>query len=143
MQRWHLNLETRTFNENWYGGDWSHAWGGTPLIQMSTLILGVKPAAPGYRQVSIRPQICGLHFAKGVVPTQLGDVRVSWTKADTEFTLDITTPSNTSIDVVLPDTGIERPVLIVDGNVSTSPFVPDMKLVLTGGEHHLIVKSPQ
>jgi hypothetical protein len=143
MQRWHLNLETKTFNENWYGGDWSHAWGGTPLIQMSSRILGVEPAVPGFKRISIRPHICGLHFAKGVVPTPMGDVRVSWTKADAEFVLDFTAPENTSVDVTLPETDIETPVLWVDGNISSAPFALGMKVVLTGGEHHLMVKSRQ
>ncbi len=141
MQRWHLNLETKTFNENWYGGDWSHAWGGTPLIQMSARILGVEPAAPGFKKISIRPQICGLHFAQGVVPTQMGDVKVSWTKTDTAFTLDITAPQGTGLEVTLPETDIEKPVLVVDGAISSLPFGPGMKTVLTGGEHHLILRS--
>jgi hypothetical protein len=136
-----LNLETKTFNENWYGGDWSHAWGGTPLFQMSARILGVEPAAPGFQRISIRPQLCGLHFAKGSVPTPRGDVKVSWTKADAEFTLDITAPGNTGIDVTLPEMDIEKPVLMVDGSVSGSPFQPGIKTALTGGEHHLIVRS--
>ena len=143
MQRWHLNLETKTFNEDWYGGDWSHAWGGTPLIQMSARILGVEPAAPGFKRISIRPQICGLLFAKGIVPTQMGDVSVSWKKEDSAFTLDVTAPDSTSVEVTLPDTHIEQPMLIVDGSVSTLPFRLGTKTVLTGGAHHLIVRSQE
>jgi hypothetical protein len=140
MQRWHLNLETHTFNENWYGGDWSHAWGGTPLIQMSARILGVTPAAPGYKRIAIRPHISGLQFAKGVVPTAMGDVSVAWKNSDSGFTVDVSIPHDTNADIVLPETGIENPVLVIDGKTSASTYQPGTTLTLTGGQHSLALQ---
>lgn len=141
MQRWHLNLETRTFNENWYGGDWSHAWGGTPLIQMSARILGVTPAAPGYKRIAIRPHLCGLQFARGVVPTAMGDVSVSWKNSDSGFTVDVAIPENTSADIVLPELSIENPVLVIDGKKSASTYQPGATLTLTDGAHSLALQA--
>jgi hypothetical protein len=137
MQRWHLNLETHTFNEDWYGGDWSHAWGGTPLLQMSARILGVTPAAPGYRRVAIRPHLAGLSFAKGIVPTALGDVTVSWVKTGSAFTLDVTVPDAAGTDITLPETGLANPQLTVDGK----PTASTLTLTLPGGTHHILLQA--
>ena len=141
MQRWHINAETRTFNEMWAGGDWSHAWGGTPLIQMSARVLGVTPAAPGYERIAIRPHPAGLKFAKGIVPTAMGDVSVAWTLSDSEFTLDFTIPEKTSAEVMLPETDLADPLLIVDGMRSGAPFQRGATLTLAGGTHRLVVQS--
>lgn len=137
MQQWQLNLETRTFNEDWYGGDWSHAWGGTPLIQMSARILGVTPSAPGYQRVAIHPHLAGLHFAKGVVPTALGDVTVSWSKTDSTFSLDFTIPDAAGADVTLPETHLADPTLTIDGKPSPSTA----QLTLPGGTHHILLQA--
>jgi len=68
MRRWKIVPETQTFREMWNGGDLSHGWCSTPLVQMSSRILGVTPAMPGMSEVTIRPQLCDLAWAKGVVP---------------------------------------------------------------------------
>jgi hypothetical protein len=141
MQRWHLNLETHTFNENWYGGDWSHAWGGTPLIQMSARILGVTPAAPGYKRIAIRPHISGLRFAKGMVPTPMGDVSVSWASSDSDFRLDVSVPENTSAVVLLPVTEIANPTLTVDGKPSASPYQAGAEFTVTAGTHEFVLTA--
>jgi hypothetical protein len=141
MQRWHINPETRTFNEMWAGGDWSHAWGGTPLIQLSARVLGVTPAMPGYGKIAIQPHPAGLKFAKGVVPTAKGDVSVAWTLSDSEFTLDFTIPEIASADIILPETDLVNPLLIVDGKMADAPYQKGMTLTLTGGTHRLIVQS--
>jgi hypothetical protein len=137
MQQWHLNLETRTFNEDWYGGDWSHGWGGTPLIQMSARILGVTPAAPGYARVGLYPHLAGLHSAKGTVPTQRGEVTVSWTKTPDAFTLDVTLPPNTPGDLTLPATDLTNPTLMVDGLQTPASQL----LTLPAGTHHIVLKT--
>ena len=60
MRRWQIVPETQSFREMWEGGDLSHGWCSTPLVQMSARILGVTPAAPGFKTISIRPQLCDL-----------------------------------------------------------------------------------
>ena len=80
MKRWEIIEPTHSFYENWDSGDLSHGWRGTPLYQMSTRILGIKPIAPGFEKISIRPVIAGLDWAKGAVPTPHGKVEVEWRK---------------------------------------------------------------
>jgi hypothetical protein len=39
LARWVVNPQTQTFEESWNRGDWSHGWGATPLLQMSSHVL--------------------------------------------------------------------------------------------------------
>jgi alpha-L-rhamnosidase len=64
--------------EMWTHGDWSHAWGGTPLVQLSRRVLGLEPIEPGWRRARLKPCPLDLTWARGVVPTPHGDVRVEW-----------------------------------------------------------------
>ncbi len=102
MQRWQINPVTGTFREMWTNGDWSHAWGGTPLYQLSSKVLGVTPKSPGYGSVSIRPTLCDLWWAKGSVPTPHGNVDISWQRTENGMQLDVTVPPGSSADVELP-----------------------------------------
>lgn len=102
MKRWEINPETRSFREMWTTGDWSHAWGGTPLYQLSSKVLGVTPASPGFDHITIRPTLCDLWWAKGRVPTPYGNVEVSWQRTENGLQLDVTVPPGTEANVVFP-----------------------------------------
>ena len=102
IRRWQIVPETQSFKEMWNGGDLSHGWCSTPLVQMSQRILGVEPTAPGFKTMTIRPHACDLTWAKGTVPTPHGDVAVSWKWADDKLALDVTIPVGTEADVILP-----------------------------------------
>lgn len=102
MRRWKVLPDTRSFLETWTMGDKSHGWCSTPLVQMSSRILGVSPAAPGMKSLTIRPQLCDLTWAKGSVPTPHGDVAVSWKRDDHSLRLEVTLPPGTDAEVILP-----------------------------------------
>jgi hypothetical protein len=102
MRRWQIVPETQSFHEMWKGGDLSHGWCSTPLVQLSARVLGVTPTAPGFKTLAIRPTICDLAWAQGVVPTPQGDVVVSWKWANDTLQLDVTIPEGTEADVILP-----------------------------------------
>jgi hypothetical protein len=57
-----------------------HAWGASPLYLLGRYYLGVKPTAPGYRQFVIEPQLGGLAWIEGSVPTPRGDIQVAVTE---------------------------------------------------------------
>ncbi|MCL2527785.1 MAG: hypothetical protein FWE42_05120 [Defluviitaleaceae bacterium] len=64
-----------------------HAWGAFPLYEFPHTFLGVRPAAPGWREIIIRPY-CGLTpSCSGTVTTPVGDVQVSWERIDTTIKL--------------------------------------------------------
>lgn len=102
MRRWRIVPQTQSFQEMWNGGDFSHGWCSTPLVQMSSRVLGVTPTAPGFKTMAIRPEVCDLDWAKGLIPTPHGDVAVSWRWADGQIALDVTIPTGTEADVILP-----------------------------------------
>ena len=119
MKRLKIFADTQTYREMWDNGDYSHAWGGAPLIQMSSTILGVRPLTPGFARFAVRPEPCGLQWAKGVVPTPHGDIAVSWTHADGALTLDLTVPPGCEAEVTVAET--KR---------------------LSAGTHHLVLSDP-
>ena len=119
MNRWQIVPETQSFREMWNGGDLSHGWCSTPLVQMSSKILGITPAAPGFKLISIRPQLCHLTWAKGKVPTPRGDVEVSWSLQGQTFSLDASVPEGETAEVELPVDRFEYPVLKLNRKEAT------------------------
>lgn len=105
LQQWHLNAETGTFREMWFHGDWSHSWGGTPLVQLSSRVLGVTPASPGYAAVRIAPRSAGLAWAKGTVPTPHGPVQVAWRRAGHSALVTVSSPPR--MPIVFDPTGLD------------------------------------
>lgn len=63
-----------------------HAWGAHPIFHFFATILGVRPAAPGMAEITVRPQLGGLDWAEGTMCTPHGPLRVradsSGTKVD-------------------------------------------------------------
>jgi hypothetical protein len=89
--------------------DWNHAWGAAPANLLPRFVLGVRPAAPGWRRIAIRPDPGPLARAEGTVPTPRGPVRIGWIRSDADaasspgrFTLTLTLPDGTTSQVDLP-----------------------------------------
>lgn len=80
-----------------------HGWSAAPAYFLSTQVLGIQPAAPGYSQVRIAPQTSGLQWAHGTVPTPHGDISISWTHHNATLDLEVHLPPGTTGEVVLPD----------------------------------------
>jgi hypothetical protein len=53
-----------------------HAWGAHPLFHYFASFLGIRPTAPGFAEVEIHPQLGRLEWARGTMPTPLGDLTV-------------------------------------------------------------------
>ncbi len=53
-----------------------HGWASGPAAFLSEYVLGIKPAAPGCREVTIRPNLGDLEWVKGTYPTPYGIIRV-------------------------------------------------------------------
>lgn len=113
-EQWNRMLEkgATTFWETFPGhigsGHWSrslcHGWSAAPAYFLSTQVLGVKPAEPGYSRVRIAPQPFNLTWAEGVVPTPRGPITVSW-KLNASGQLDVQydAPEGCEVEVVLPE----------------------------------------
>lgn len=59
-----------------FGKSLCHAWGASPIYLLGKYYLGVKPTAPGYSRYTVTPQLGGLQWIEGSVPTPNGDINV-------------------------------------------------------------------
>ena len=57
-----------------------HAWGALILYELPSVILGVRPAKPGYEEIAVNPVPGYLKSAKGQVITPRGITQVEWTR---------------------------------------------------------------
>ncbi|HZE31813.1 MAG TPA: family 78 glycoside hydrolase catalytic domain [Actinoallomurus sp.] len=84
------------------GDSLSHGWGSTSLVDVQRSLLGVTVTAPGAAQVRVRPPASGLTWASGTVPTQRGDVSVTWRIDGRRTTVSVSVPVNVRAEVDLP-----------------------------------------
>ncbi|UCG86017.1 MAG: alpha-L-rhamnosidase N-terminal domain-containing protein [Gemmatimonadota bacterium] len=72
----------------------SHSWSAHPNYGLLATVLGVRPAAPGFRLVNIAPQLGSLRHAEGRVPHPNGniDVELVWT-GEEGLTATVTLPA--------------------------------------------------
>jgi alpha-L-rhamnosidase len=80
----------------------SHAWSASVIREILEYLLGVRVTAPGASAVVIQPPACRLEHAEGVVPTQRGNVWVSWRNTPAGMELEYTVPAGVTAQVVLP-----------------------------------------
>ncbi len=60
-----------------YGKSLCHAWGASPIYLLGRYYLGVKPTTPGYEHYEVRPDLGGLEWMEGDVPTPWGKIHVA------------------------------------------------------------------
>jgi hypothetical protein len=65
-----------------FGKSLCHAWGASPLYLLGKYWLGVTPAAPGYERYIVEPELGGLKWMKGEVPTPNGNIRVEMSEKE-------------------------------------------------------------
>ena len=85
-----------TIGECWGWGTHVHGWSSTPTKDLVFYTLGVTPAEPGYAKARIAPRLGGLQWAKGVVPTPHGLIKVEATQVS------VTVESPVPVVVELP-----------------------------------------
>ena len=74
-----------------------HAWSSTPLYELTSAILGIRPAAPGYETVSFEPQTSFINACEGEVMTPKGRIKASWKKEDGKLIKNIAVPEGVKI----------------------------------------------
>jgi len=57
-----------------FGKSLCHAWGANPIYLFGKYLLGVKPTSPGYKSYLIEPELAGLEWMEGKVPTPQGTI---------------------------------------------------------------------
>ncbi|WP_404980261.1 alpha-L-rhamnosidase C-terminal domain-containing protein [Chitinophaga pollutisoli] len=93
-ETWRYSDNTYSQNHPMFGsvGDWFYL-----------SLLGINPAAPGYRKITLKPQPAGdLNFAKGDVLSPYGKIGSHWTISNGVFTLRAEIPVNTTAEIHIP-----------------------------------------
>lgn len=57
-----------------------HAWGAVALYEIPAVILGIRPAAPGYKKIEMKPHLGFVKYASGEIITGQGKVYVECKK---------------------------------------------------------------
>ncbi|SHJ03366.1 alpha-L-rhamnosidase-related protein [Pseudozobellia thermophila] len=65
-----------------YGKSLCHAWGASPVYLFGKYYLGVKPISPGYGDYIIEPNLGGLKWMEGKVPTPNGEISLRCTERE-------------------------------------------------------------
>jgi alpha-L-rhamnosidase len=140
MRRWKIVPETQSFREMWNVGDYSHAWQCTPLFQLSSRVLGITPASPGFGEIRVRPHPCDLKWATGSMPTPHGPVSVHWTRSEHEFRVELSVPKGSRATAELPLLG-PAATLEVDGrSVPTNESEGYATAKLPSGRHVAVLR---
>lgn len=79
-----------------------HAWSAAPGYFLGSYVLGVRPLEPGFKKVLIQPDLCGLAWARGSVPTPNGRIDVALREGEDFLDVRVRVPAGTVAEVVLP-----------------------------------------
>jgi alpha-L-rhamnosidase len=99
-----------TMWENWEGtqpdgfGSLNHYSKGAVVTFLHEYVAGIRVREPGYRRFEVRPRPGGgLTSSEARLDSCYGPIRSAWTIDGDRFGLDVSVPSGTTADVVLPD----------------------------------------
>jgi hypothetical protein len=77
---------------NTLGQSWEHGWSSGAAPALSTEVLGIQPASPGFRTYTIAPHPSGLAWARGRMPTPHGSIGFGWSRSETSFDATVDSP---------------------------------------------------
>ena len=79
-------------------------------------LAGIRPAAPGYQRIEIKPNIVGdLNFVRARVQTVRGPVAVDWQRDNSSLTMQVSLPVNSQARVFMPTMGFDRAAISEGG----------------------------
>jgi len=135
-RHFHTSLEA---NGNGYFVSLAHGWSSGPTAWLMEQILGIRPTTEGVREVTIRPDLAGLAWAKGTEPTPSGPIHVAWEQgSDAPLEVDLPHGIRATILVPVPSPAAE---VKVNGTDMRGDLVEDgsrRAIVLDNGGHFVI-----
>lgn len=114
----HWEFSDNTFSHN-------HPMFGSVSEWFYKAILGIRPAAPGFKKVEIKPSVVGdLTHATGHHDGPYGRIETTWERTTDKVQLKVTIPANTTATVYVPAT--EGQASWLDGDIASSLLVMDL-----------------
>lgn len=146
-----LSMLTKTDDRSWYNmirigstvsleawdnkykpnQDWNHAWGAVPANAIPRKLMGVEPLLPGFEKVRIMPQLASLPWAKAVIPTIKGAIKLDIENKKGEYKMQVTIPANMESEVYLPLLAKKYEV-ISNGNIQKTTRIKDAPFISLG-----------
>jgi alpha-L-rhamnosidase len=123
----------------------SHGWSSGPTAWLSEEVLGIRPTAAGFKEAIIRPDLAGLAWARGAVPTPNGLIKVDLKGGDS-FRATIDLPAGVAAKVLMPVCGggnSAQPVTMNGAAASGTPAENGARLLipLTSAGHYEFVTT--
>jgi alpha-L-rhamnosidase len=99
------------------GQSLSHPWGAVGLLGIQKYILGISSLEPQHRLIRVKPLDFEqqLEQVQGSLPTDRGNISISWRRTDTLFSMTLNIPDNISAIVFIPKCGTSGTTVIADG----------------------------
>jgi alpha-L-rhamnosidase len=98
----------------------AHGWSSGPLPWIVVHILGVHPETPGFATVTIAPDLCGLQWASGQVPTPNGEIGVTLHASKDAMKVTVVLPKHITAKVILPAPSSEQPWIVNGKSISAT-----------------------
>ena len=136
-----FHAHLRADDETGYETSLAHGWSAGPTAWLMEVVLGVSPDAPGYSIASIKPNLAGLEYAKGTLPTPYGLLSVDFRRQGKEFIASIHVPKHSKARVSLPR--LEGQHLEVDGKGAVAALADQdsrLEAEIGSGDHRFIVR---
>jgi hypothetical protein len=142
-KRWpteHFHGHLQTDHGEGYFVSLCHGWASGPTAWLAEQVLGIQPVAGGFSQVTIRPDLCGMQWARGSEPCPQGALKVDYQYDKSDFKASIDLPEGVAAQVSMPvDRGLDS--IEIDGHgVTGTPAEDGTRLTVpltTPGLHEL------
>ena len=121
-------------NSKGYFVSLAHGWSSGPTTWLIEQVLGIQPLEPGFREVSIRPDLVDLQWARGAEPTPQGLIRVDYRKGVGGLTAEIDLPQGVTGKISVP---------VRAGQTSVTVNGKLVKGSLTENGSRLVLRLPQ
>ena len=74
----------------------SHAWSAHPNYDLLTIVAGIRPGSPGFRTVTIEPNLGTLRHVEATVPHPIGEINVKYARDSGAVDAEISMPTGIS-----------------------------------------------
>jgi len=98
----------------------AHGWSSGPAAWLMEEVLGIRAAGPGFLKTILRPDLLGLDWAKGQVPSPRGPIRVEMRRVP-EMTINISLPPGVEATLLAPLAHPGAEVLVNGSPVTSTP----------------------
>jgi alpha-L-rhamnosidase len=122
----HLNAD----DEEGFRTSLAHGWSSGPTAWLSEQILGIRPTAGGFSEVNIRPDLAGLPWVRGSMPTPQGPIRVDY-EGGNGLEAQIEVPAAITARVSMPVCAGQNAIAVVGGRVSSESAESGHRVVVT------------